>query len=67
METPNSVLFDTEIPLLLDFGPCNDTTNANHYYQNLHALHIKIKNNCLAKLVDSILLHDTACLWVVQS
>lgn len=28
------VLFDTERPLPLDFGSCNDATNANHYCQN---------------------------------
>jgi len=52
-------------PVLLAFGSCNDTTNANHYCQTLHTLHIKIKNKYLVKLIDSILLHDTACLHVV--
>jgi hypothetical protein len=62
-----SVLFDTARSLLLYFGSCNDTTNANHYSLTLHILHIKIKNKCLAKLMDNILLHDTAHLYVVWS
>lgn len=48
-----------------DLGSCNNTTDANHYSLTLPVLYIK--NKCLAKLMDSTLLHDTAHLHVVYS
>jgi hypothetical protein len=50
------VFFDSEGFLLLYFKSCNETTSANNYYLTLQMLHIKIKNTCLGKLPDGIIL-----------
>jgi hypothetical protein len=57
------VLFDSARFLFLDFGSCNDTTNANRYSVTLHRMYIKIKNKCLTTEVWK-LLDSSGFLWI---